>query len=139
MCKEETKFINGKVYDINHPKGVENIKNGSSTGCDSIINIDLDFFNPKLSYTTTLSIIPGGQVLIDLKTNFIPYKIDWSPNNTLSCSNCLNPIASPTETTTYNIILTDTSGCSISATITIIVEIDDDVFIPNIFLLMGIR
>ena len=45
----------------------------------------------------------------------------------------MNPIASPTETTTYNIILTDTSGCSISATITIIVEIDDDVFIPNIF------
>lgn len=133
LCENDSKIINGVVYNIKNPKGVENIKNGSLTGCDSIINIDLDFFNPKLSYTTILSIIPGGQVLIDLKTNFIPFKIEWSPNNTLSCSNCLNPIASPTETTTYNIILTDTSGCSISATITIIVEIDDDVFIPNVF------
>ncbi|HTN46155.1 MAG TPA: PKD domain-containing protein [Flavipsychrobacter sp.] len=36
----------------------------------------------------------------------------WSPNISLSCSNCPGPIASPSDTITYTVIGTDANGCN---------------------------
>ncbi|NNE26662.1 MAG: T9SS type B sorting domain-containing protein [Saprospiraceae bacterium] len=41
-CPDEVIVINGNDYNINNDNGTENLM--SSSGCDSIINIDLDFF-----------------------------------------------------------------------------------------------
>lgn len=58
----------------------------------------------------------------------------WSPSNTLSCSDCPNPIATPTETTSYTVVGTDANGCSGEATITIVVNpLCGNVYIPTIF------
>ena len=58
----------------------------------------------------------------------------WTPSESLSCSDCSNPIASPNVTTTYTVIGTDASGCIGEATTTIIVEIEcGDIFVPNMF------
>ncbi|MEL6865053.1 MAG: PKD domain-containing protein, partial [Bacteroidota bacterium] len=35
----------------------------------------------------------------------------WTPVNGLSCSDCLNPIASPADTTIYTFIYTNANGC----------------------------
>ncbi len=56
----------------------------------------------------------------------------WSPTDFLSCSNCPNPIASPTQTTTYA-VLVDTLGCISEDEITVNVEISGDVYVPNLF------
>lgn len=62
----------------------------------------------------------------------------WSPAQGLSCSDCANPMAAPTETTTYVVTGSNASGCISSDTITLTVdtEIDiecNEVFIPSIF------
>lgn len=67
----------------------------------------------------------------------------WSPLNGLSCTGCPNPFASPQNTTTYIITITDTiSGCFDLDTITIIVIDEEDttmnlvfdtLFVPNAF------
>jgi gliding motility-associated-like protein len=58
----------------------------------------------------------------------------WSPDSTLSCSTCANPIASPTQTTTYCVTVTDTNGCVDSACIKITVEIPcGEIFVPTAF------
>lgn len=36
----------------------------------------------------------------------------WSPSTGLSCTNCANPIASPTTTTAYTVTGTDANGCT---------------------------
>jgi gliding motility-associated-like protein len=36
----------------------------------------------------------------------------WSPATNLSCTNCANPLASPTDTTVYTVIGTDANQCS---------------------------
>ncbi len=36
----------------------------------------------------------------------------WSPPDGLSCTDCPNPIAAPTETTEYSVIVTDANGCT---------------------------
>ncbi len=46
----------------------------------------------------------------------------WSPSTGLSCTNCSNPTANPTTTTTYIITGTDANGCSNKDTLTITVN-----------------
>jgi len=46
----------------------------------------------------------------------------WSPAGTLTCSNCADPIAFPTTTTTYTVIGTGTNGCMDTSEVTITVD-----------------
>lgn len=59
----------------------------------------------------------------------------WSPTTGLSCSDCKNPDASPTATTTYYISVTDTNECSNFDSVTVFIkEIEcGEVFLPNAF------
>lgn len=43
----------------------------------------------------------------------------WSPTSGLSDTTIFNPVASPTTTTTYSVIVTDASGCSSNDTVTV--------------------
>lgn len=39
-----------------------------------------------------------------------PYIYEWEPTETLSCTDCRAPFATPTETTTYSVTITDAAG-----------------------------
>jgi gliding motility-associated-like protein len=62
---------------------------------------------------------------------------DWSPAESLSASNLPNPIATPTETTTYTVSVLTNSGCIVSRTVTVVVIIpvceEPYVFFPTGF------
>jgi PKD repeat protein len=45
----------------------------------------------------------------------------WSPDPSLSCTSCQNPIASPTVTTTYHVEVTGSGGCAARDSITVTV------------------
>lgn len=58
----------------------------------------------------------------------------WFPATGLSCSNCPNPIASPTSTITYSVVGTNASGCTDTATVTVFNQvICAAIFVPTIF------
>ncbi len=57
----------------------------------------------------------------------------WTPPNDLSCTDCLNPVASPFETTTYTLTVEDTTACSATNEITITVDKQRHFFVPNVF------
>jgi gliding motility-associated-like protein len=58
----------------------------------------------------------------------------WSPSSSLSCDNCLDPVASPTASTTYSLIVSDSIGCKTTDTVTVFVnENCGDVFIAGAF------
>jgi len=66
-----------------------------------------------------------GGVIQDWTITFRPlYQLDyrWEPSAGLSCDDCPDPIASPDETTTYTVFVTDTYGCEVSDQITIEVQ-----------------
>jgi|GEM_PF-5145692 len=52
ICEDDQLLINGNIYDVNNPKGQEVLVGASQNGCDSIINIMLDF--------VSCSYIPSG-------------------------------------------------------------------------------
>ncbi len=49
----------------------------------------------------------------------------WTPSRGLSCTDCLNPMASPETTTTYTLTVTTADGCLVRDDVT--VEIDESV------------
>jgi len=58
----------------------------------------------------------------------------WFPQTGLSCTSCSNPIATPTATTGYCVLVTDGNGCTDSACLIIHVEIPcDELFVPSAF------
>lgn len=59
---------------------------------------------------------------------------EWWPGETLSCTDCLNPVASMTTTTTYFIDVKSEHGCPAQDSVTITLYCDNSmVFIPNAF------
>ena len=58
--------------------------------------------------------------------NFYWYSID-----SMSCTDCLNPMVSPTASSSYILYVTDTNGCINSDTVQII--LDGTLYVPNTF------
>jgi gliding motility-associated-like protein len=57
----------------------------------------------------------------------------WSPDTYLDCSTCADPIAGPLGTITYLVTGTDENGCTNTDTITVIIDGEVGIYIPNIF------
>lgn len=59
----------------------------------------------------------------------------WTPNSDLTClgTPCTEVEASPSETTTYALLVTDVNGCTGTDEITIRVKNTRNVFFPNVF------
>lgn len=59
--------------------------------------------------STNLNVQNGGSLTM----------IQWTPPAGLSCSNCLNPVATPTTSTVYTLTGSITNGCSSTATVSL--------------------
>ena len=57
----------------------------------------------------------------------------WSPDYELSCTDCPDPNASPQQTTTYYLFVYGENDCFASDSVTVYVDNDLKVFIPDIF------
>ncbi|PSR03729.1 MAG: hypothetical protein BRD50_05310, partial [Bacteroidetes bacterium SW_11_45_7] len=73
-------------------------------------------FNNTVSNDT--SICPGDDVQLSASGEADVFT--WSPDSSLSCTNCPNPVASPDTVTTYQVLLEDTvNGCQDIKTVTV--------------------
>ncbi|MEK7254482.1 MAG: PKD domain-containing protein, partial [Bacteroidota bacterium] len=66
-------------------------------------------------------ICPGGSALIELGS--VAGTIEWSPTTGLSCTDCPNPTANPSVTTTYTVVVVDSNGCVMTDDLDVIVSI----------------
>lgn len=99
-----------------------------TTTSSNIVTIgDLD-----ITATPDLSVIDQGDTVVLTVSGATSYS--WSPSSGLSCTNCSSPTASPALTTTYLVTGSDGSGCTGTATVTIVVnEICGDLYVPTVF------
>ncbi|MBI1223759.1 MAG: hypothetical protein GC192_00865 [Bacteroidetes bacterium] len=71
--------------------------------------------------------------ILDWTITFEPlYQLyyEWTPAAGLSCTDCPNPMASPSQTTTYHLSASDTYGCIVEDSITI--EVKDVLPAPTV-------
>lgn len=65
--------------------------------------------------------------------NVTPQSLQWTPSNGLSCTQCLQPTATPVQTTVYTLSVTSVDGCTVSDSLTVTVLKMRDTFVPNTF------
>ena len=62
-----------------------------------------------------------------------PVTLSWTPAETLSCDDCLDPTASPFKTTTYLLTAVDETNCVASDSVTITLILNRPIYVPNVF------
>ncbi|MEK7254664.1 MAG: gliding motility-associated C-terminal domain-containing protein, partial [Bacteroidota bacterium] len=73
-------------------------------------------------------ICPGDSVQLTA-TSPVPIQFTWQPAASLSCANCPDPVANPSETTTYS-ISGNYQGCPVGGSVTVEVVPDPSVLFP---------
>lgn len=89
---------------------------------DSLILPVTVFANPIVSVSGGSDICNGGSTTLNA---FGGSQYNWSPSLGLSNPNIQFPIASPNDTTTYQVIITDTNGCVDTGFVTVNVSFFD--------------
>ena len=103
-----------------------------ANGCTALANVSVGNSSTVNADAGVSVTIIAGQTTVLNGTGGVNYS--WSPPSTLSCTNCQNPIASPTITTTYTVTVSDAFGCFETDTVTVFVDIlCGELFIPNAF------
>jgi gliding motility-associated-like protein len=87
-----------------------------------IVNAGLDV-EIELGYSTRLRAV----------ANDFPVTYSWTPTDSLSCDDCSNPEASPVNTTTYTVEITDENGCTATDEVTVTVIKNRPLYVPNGF------
>ncbi len=121
---------------INLSSGTWEVEVTDSAGCrfTEVFNL-IDPPSLALDLGPSLLLTEGETYLIPVQINSVgPFNYSWSPPQGLSCAYCPEPMAMPTETTTYTLLLFDQNSCFISDSLTIwVVEQAPDIYAPNIF------
>lgn len=129
-------FSNIKLLDP-APAGNYTLMIRDKTGCTLAKDTSMtSFILPVLDLETEVKLTYGESYQIQANTTIPPgdiLSIAWTPESDLSCTDCLDPIATPLESVTYELTLTDKNGCTVKAVIRIDVELHVDVFVPSVF------
>ena len=109
-----------------------------ANNCQSSGSIAVDLINDLSVHVTPENAVISEGDSIQLNAVVTPSvpgsTYSWMPANSVSCSNCPNPVAFPSETTTYEVTVVTPAGCSVDTTITIIVNpVCGEMEVPNIF------
>jgi len=134
ICSTDSVFLEGAFQ--NQP-GIYVDNFSSFYGCDSIVTTNL-----MVDTTTVLTAedqyICRGES-IELFVNGADL-VTWSPSIGLSCSTCHDPVASPTETTTYTVTSQSCLGSETSIEVTVFVSTGAQVSVspyPDVTILKG--
>ncbi len=119
------------VFDFISP-GEHTLTISDDNGClvsDQIIISEPLEVEVNLGPNETIEL--GDSIEIQSILNFTPTEIIWSANS--NCDSCLTQFVTPIDQSTYIVTMSDENGCVASDTITIFVEKNRHVFIPNAF------
>jgi len=103
---------------------------GTSNGCSDTINVPI---NPS-STTDTISktlVANAGQSVQLVAEGGKSWL--WSPSASLNNDTLENPVATPSVTTIYTVVIRNGNGCIVIDTVTVDVDVTCDVWVPQIF------
>ena len=121
--------------------GPKNVITYLVTGYDNkkcfsdVDSVHVTAFNyPTLQFPQQATINVGSSYPILAIGSSDIVSVNWTPSNTLSCSNCLTPLATPIKTTSYISTAVNGGGCITTDSIRIQVICNGaNFFVPNTF------
>lgn len=133
LCADETVRIGGMVFSRENPTGTALLPGSSARGCDSLVDVSLDFGGGVLELPAEYVIAPGETVELEAIFSGTAVHVQWMPAEGLSCSDCLRPLATPAGTRSYTLVVEDENGCIFTATTRVRIDENFRVFLPNAF------
>lgn len=97
----------------------------SEEGCTDTLTQTVDIYDATdVSVSETQVICLGQETALQAQIlgDSTGATYSWSPSVGLSCIDCLNPIASPSDTTTYTFTLINAVGCETIEEVTVVVK-----------------
>ncbi len=88
-----------------------------------------NFISGATEYTLSL----GDSVLLELLRQSEPARVQWSPPDGLSCTQCPEPFAKPVKDVDYKLRTWSVDGCPDSLVVSIKVIKDRRIWAPNVF------
>ncbi len=137
-------FPNGKSADVRLPEKqfytvagnftVQTIATNSS-GCNEVVRKTIKVNPiPSVSLPSVITTRTGSPVQIPATYHGSVINYNWSNAESLNCSTCPEPIASPKFNTRYKVSFVDSNGCRNKGDVQVIVFCNNDnVFVPNTF------
>jgi gliding motility-associated-like protein len=87
----------------------------------------------QLPYFADILINPTSTVSLQLDLNPDEWQVEWSPSNIIDCPSCMDVEISATQNVEITIKLTHSSGCIYTKSFTISIDLNEDIYVPNIF------
>jgi gliding motility-associated-like protein len=106
-------------------------QNGCDYSTSEQVTVNAD---PKVSISSDLVLLEGGQVTLPAKAGGDNLTYQWTPSTGLDHDNVLNPVARPSDNITYKLVVTNSSGCTTAAEVTVSVlkyPVIPNAFTPN--------
>jgi gliding motility-associated-like protein len=89
---------------------------------------------PVFELPNLLEVPAGESIILPLQVDSLPdLSYEWSPTQGLSCSDCPNPIARPSQDITYQLTIWDQSNCSYELSLQLILGEAPALDLPNAF------
>jgi gliding motility-associated-like protein len=89
---------------------------------------------PVLTTQASVLVLPGSSTQLFANSNVSDVSYLWTPATGLSCSDCANPFANPTEPTNYVVTIIDSNGCKRSSEVELnFLCTEDGIYVPNAF------
>ncbi|RYF87187.1 MAG: PKD domain-containing protein [Chitinophagaceae bacterium] len=137
-------FPNGKTSDLQHPptqiyeeagRFVVSAIAKNSSGCtDTVRKRILVNPLPWVTLPSTITTRTGTPVQIPATYFGGVVSYNWSNPESLNCTDCAEPIASPKFNTRYKVDFVDNNGCKNYGSVQVVVFCNNDnVFVPNTF------
>lgn len=133
ICPGASVMINGIQYDENNRTGFELLPNAGSNGCDSLVQVNISFYELWVYLGEDTEIIKGDEICIQEQYRNTPLSIAWSPTPPCPDSSCLSQCIVPLESLSFSIIAVDSTGCVLTDKINIRVSNKNRVYAPNAF------
>jgi gliding motility-associated-like protein len=117
--------------------GLHEISLIDALGCTAEKTVVLDSLQDlEIDLLAELTLNYNEEYQIDLSLNRTEDEIasvEWTPEDQLSCSQCLFPLLIGRLDQDIRVFVEDIYGCTDEATLRLLVELDPQIFIPNVF------
>ncbi len=132
----------GPLYNISDPTIQNPVVNpiipttytviaGDANGCLDTNTVFIDVYpEPFIQTSTTQEIFLGESVSLFVNGGA---SYSWTPDSSLVFANTESPTATPTQTTTYTVIVTTDEGCQFTRAVVVVVTNETFLVIPNAF------
>ncbi|HZV70242.1 MAG TPA: gliding motility-associated C-terminal domain-containing protein [Saprospiraceae bacterium] len=115
LCPGEEIVVNGTIYNQGHPIGTETLLNASTNGCDSLVNVNLTFYNASI-FDLTQTLCTGGSLTVNgtVYDASHPMGTEVIPNGNIhGCDSTINVNLSFNNVVTFDLNTTLCIGGSI--------------------------